>query len=285
MRRHRRILLFLALLLAAAGFGVVLSKANAGTMDGIALAAHRAVYGFRLVSADASAGITGVSGDMYYEQDDACDAWTTDNRFSVAYQYPERRPVLNTNHYVSWEAKDQTRFSFSSERQENREMTEQLRGAVVRKEDGSAVAEYVRPDDLSFDLPPGYYLPAMHTTDIIRRARAGEKFFSVVMFDGTDAEGPVEANTFIGKKATAAEIDEIAGKSGKIDKSLLDKDAWNVRMAVFPLEDDEDMTPAYEMDLLLHANGVVSRAVIDYKNFTVMQGLQALEKLPARNCP
>lgn len=250
------------------------------------VALHKALYDLNMVSVESGAGIVGIKGTMYFEQGDACDAWTTDQRFTMEYQYPERRPVNNTNHYVAWESKDENRIEFNSERQENGKLTELLRGSAERQPEGRAQAKYTRPDGLTFDLPQGYLLPIAHTNEIIRRARAGEKLFNAVMFDGTDADGPVSITVFIGKKATADEIRAIAsGAGGKIDESLLDGDAWHVRMAVFPLKDADGLLPSYEMDMILHANGVVSHALVDYRTFKVEQRLKTIEKLPAPKCP
>lgn len=248
------------------------------------MTSHKALYTYKMVSVESGAGVTGIRGKMYFEQDDACDAWTTDQRFTTEYQYPERRPVVNNSHYVAWEAKDQSIFHFSSERQENGILTEQLRGSVERAPDGSTQARYSRPDNLSFELPKGYMLPTWHTAEIIRLAREGKKLFNAVMFDGTDAEGPVEVNAFIGKKATSEEIKQAIGNA-KADMSLLSADAWHVRLALFPLDEKETFSPAYEMDMILHDNGIVSWALVDYKNFKVEQILSALEKLPAKKCP
>jgi hypothetical protein len=44
------------------------------------------------------------------------------------------------------------------------------------------------------------------------------------------------------------------------------------------------MTPSYEMDMILHDNGVVSWSLVDYKSFRVEQKLLALEKLPPKKC-
>ncbi len=251
------------------------------------LASHKSLYDYKMVSVESGAGVSGIKGKMYFEQDDACDAWTTDQRFTTEYQYPERRPLLNTSHYVAWESKDGKLFHFSSERQENGVMSEQLRGSVERDEDGSAKARYSRPEDLSFDLPKGYVLPTLHTEEIIRLAKSGEKFFNAVMFDGTDSDGPVEMNAFIGKKATPEEVKGYAAKApeGKVDSSLLTPDAWHVRIALFPLAEKDLIAPAYEMEMVLHDNGVVSYALVDYKTFKVEQTLSALEKLPAKDCP
>lgn len=256
----------------------------------VSVASHKALYDYKMVSVESGAGVSGIKGKMYYEQDDACDAWTTDQRFTTEYHYPERKPVVSGSHYVAWEAKDGSLFHFSSERQENGVMTEQLRGSVARAEDGSAKAEYSRPDDLSFDLPKGYVLPTLHTTEIIRKAQAGEKLYNAVLFDGTDADGPVEMNAFIGKKATAEEIAAARKDKPGIDASLLTPDAWHVRIALFPLEEKEGqekdgMSPSYEMDMILHDNTVVSWSLVDYKSFKVEQFLSALEKLPQKSCP
>ncbi len=248
------------------------------------IALHKALYDFRLSSVQSGAGISGISGKMYYEQDDNCDAWTTDHRFRVEYQYPERRPVENTSHYVAFESKDASQFYYNSEREENGQTVEQLRGAVTPNADGTAKAAYSRPDNLSYDLPKGYLLPTQHTSETVRHARAGDKVFNAVMFDGTDADGPVEINAFIGKKLDEKELKKITDSNPKIDPALLSGDAWHVQMAVFPLKEEKAMAPAYEMDLTLHANGIVSWSLVDYKAFKVEQKLLALEKLPPKAC-
>lgn len=252
-------------------------------------APHKALYDIKLVSVSSGAGITDIRGNMLYEQDDVCDAWTTDHRFTLEYYFPERPATVNTTHYVSWEAKDQSQFNFSSDRQENGTLTEQLRGSVTRGADTAATAEFTRPQDLYFELPKGYVLPSFHTQEIIRTAREGKRTYHSILFDGTDKEGPVEVNAIVTRKLTPEDvISRIAKKPAdgyKIDKSLLTADAWLVRMAVFPTTDDENMSPTYEMDLVLHDNGVVSHVLVDYKTFKIEQILTAVEPLAAKACP
>lgn len=258
-------------------------------MEASGVVPHKALYDFAMVSVTSGAGVTDIRGHMFYEQDDACDAWTTDHRFTVTYYYPERRPLVNTSHYVAWESKDQSQFQFSSERQENGVVTELLRGSVERAQDGAATAEFVRPDDLAFELPQGYLLPTGHIKEILKHAKAGERFFSAVMFDGTDADGPIAVTAFIGDKLTAEELKAHAPKAvkkgEKLDAALLSPHAWPVRMAIFPLAQKDRMVPSYEMDIVLHDNSVVSYALVDYKSFKVEQRLTALEPLPRRKCP
>jgi hypothetical protein len=251
--------------------------------DARTVALHKALYGLKLVSIQQGAGIVGIRGMMYFEQGDACDAWTTDQRFTMEYQYPERPAVNNTNRYVAWEAKNGGHFEFSSERLENGRPTEQLRGAIDPAASGGATATYTRPGDLSFALPKGYLLPTAHTNEMIRRAQAGEQMFNAVMFDGTDAEGPVSVTAVIGKKVTADEIAKLVS-SKDIDATFLPPEAWHIRMAVFPLKDTDTLLPSYEMDMILHANGVVSYALVDYRTFKIEQKLQTLTALPAPSC-
>jgi hypothetical protein len=259
------------------------AEAQGAAPEDVTVALHRALYDFKLASVHSGAGISGISGRMYYEQDDNCDAWTTEHRFRVEYQYPERRPVQNTSHYVAFESKDLSQFYFNSERQEDGATTEQLRGQISKNTDGTGKADYSKPPNLSYPLPQGYLLPTQQTNELIRRARHGDTFFDSVMFDGTDADGPVEVNAYIGKKLTPEELKELAGANKKIDPSLLTQ-AWHIHMAVFTLKDADDMSPSYEMDLILHDNGVVSWSMVDYKNFSVEQKLLALERLKPKKC-
>jgi len=260
----------------------------------VVMVSHKAIYDFRMLGiSSGGGGLSDIRGSMFYEQADACDGWTTDHRFTSEYFYPERPALLNVSQYTAWEAKDRSLFQFNSERQEDGNPGEQLRGAVEPAADGTAKAVFSRPPELSFDLPAGYYLPVQHTREIIARARKGEKIFHAVLFDGTDAEGPVEVNAIITKAATPEELAAI-GKTAdgkvdpRIDAALASAPAWHVRMAVFPLypkEGQDGSTPSYEMDMLLHDNGVVSDAVVDYQQFKLAQKLTALEALPPANCP
>jgi len=270
---------FATVLLAALTMGP-----GTGRAAGPTVALHKALYRFKMVSVRPGAGITGIDGKMYYEQNDDCDAWTTEHRFTMEYQYPEHPPVENTSHYVSFEAKDKSAFFFNSERQENGKTTEQLRGDVDIGKGGKATADYSRPPGLSYPLPKGYMLPTEQTNETIRHAERGDKFFDAVIFDGTDADGPVEINTFIGKKLTRAEIKALATGNKDIDASLLTPNAWHLRVAVFPLKDKDGMLPSYEMSLVLHDNGVVSHALVDYGVFKVDQKLVGLERLKPPAC-
>lgn len=249
------------------------------------LAPHRALYALSLAKSDASSGPNAVRGQLYYAQDDSCEAWTSDRRFAVAYSYPDGGDNDGEqSRYTSYESKDGKHFNFSGEhRQAGEDQPSVWRGTVMPRKGGAARAAYSIPDDLSFDLPRGYYLPAAFTQALIAKARAGETSLSGTVFDGTDINGPVLMSAFIGKAVTAEERAALA-KGAQIDAGLLAPEAWHVRLALFPVTEDDDITPFYEVQMVLHANGVVSHALDIYKGFTLEETLTALEKLPRRSC-
>ncbi|TVQ83688.1 MAG: DUF1849 family protein, partial [Micavibrio sp.] len=114
-------------------------------------------------------------------------------------------------------------------------------------------------------------------------ARAGKKFFSARIFDGSDTDGPVEINAVLGRKIPESVVMEslkspLALESGEIDKTLLQSPALSGRLAFFPLKSQESAAD-YEMTAVFHENGVISDIVIDYPDFSVSQRLLALERV------
>jgi hypothetical protein len=59
--------------------------------------------------------------------------------------------------------------------------------------------------------------------------------------------------------------------------------AWNVRLAFFPVRGTEAISD-YEMNAVIHRNGIISDMRVDYKDFSVTQKLVALERLKNTVC-
>ncbi len=94
-------------------------------------------------------------------------------------------------------------------------------------------AVYSLPADLKFDLPQGTLFPMAQTLAVLRAAHEGKKFFKATIFDGSDDEGPVEVNTFIGAPVNA--LSRIT-PAPAIDNALVNGPARLVRPGVFPAE-------------------------------------------------
>ncbi len=240
---------------------------------------HKALYDINLVATRSGSQIINISGKMFYEWQPSCDAWITDHRFSLFYEYTDSPGMQITSDFSTFETFDGESFNFSARRKRNSNLYQELRGKAVTADKGGE-AIFTMPDNLNFDLKKGAMFPMAHTVEMVRHAREDTKFFQAVVFDGSDDEGPVEINTFIGKPVNAMQLIK---PSDDLDMSLLNTPAWNVRMAVFPTL-KEEASSDYEMSMVFHENGVISDMLIEYDDFSVTQKLVALEPLEPEEC-
>lgn len=245
------------------------------------LAPHKAIYDIKMVSRHSGAQVLNISGQMMFEGKSTCDAWTTDHRFKLLYEYADTAPMHITSDFSTYESADGKDFSFTSRREHNGELFEEIRGHAVLDAQKKGEAVFSLPEGLKFDLSAGTLFPVSHTETLLRKVSAGQKFFSATVFDGSDQDGPVEINAFIGKPVT--DIKAVTAPAKAIDGTLMASPAHNVRMAFFPLHKPEAEAD-YEMDIVLHDNGIISDMLIDYGDFSVTQKLVALEKLAGPPC-
>lgn len=247
------------------------------------LTPHKALYDVELVATRSGSQVINISGKMFYEWKPSCDAWITDHRFNLFYEYADSPGMTVTSDFSTYEPFDGKSFDFTSRRQRDGELYEELRGHAALDgsgKKGGGIARYSIPESLEFDLSSDMLFPMKHTVEMVKKARSGQKFFSANVFDGSDEEGPVEINTFIGKPVNPLKT---IVPSDKLDMGLLNTPAWNIRMAVFPSASDEDKSD-YEMSMVFHENGVISDMLIEYEDFSVTQKLVALEKIKADTC-
>ena len=235
---------------------------------------HRALYDIRLIESHNTAQIVNISGQMYFEWNKTCDAWTTDHRFSLLYEYADSPAMLVTSDFSTWEGHDGRTFVFSTRRSRNGELYEDIRGQAVLNEDGSGgQATYSMPEELTMDLPAGTLFPMMHTFMLSEKMdRMPSPFLNAVVFDGSDAEGPVEINAFLGKNVTP-----VIPESDLIEKDLLSGPARKLHMAFFPLVNAFEAASDYEMESVFYQNSVIGDMRISYDEFSIAQDLVAIE--------
>ncbi|MCI5061187.1 MAG: cell envelope integrity EipB family protein [Alphaproteobacteria bacterium] len=245
------------------------------------LAPHKALYDINLVSTRSGSQIMNISGQMFFEWRPGCEAWATDHRFSLFYEYADSPSMKIASDFSTFEQFDGQAFNFSARRSRNGDLYQELRGAASIERGQEGDVDYSLPEGLEFELEPDTLFPMAHTIDMIGAAKSGKKFHRSIVFDGSDDEGPVEINSFIGKNVTLD--DASLSVTPAIDQDLLRTQAWKVRMAVFPTLKDEEFSD-YEMDMVFHENGVISDMLVEYDNFSVTQKLVALEKLEGDFC-
>ncbi|MBL4804888.1 MAG: DUF1849 family protein [Alphaproteobacteria bacterium] len=243
-------------------------------VDALGFKPHKALYDIRMIGARSGSQILNISGQMFYEWQPVCDAWISNHRFNLLYEYADSAPMRITSSFSTYESFDGQSLNYTSQRKRHGQIFEELRGnAAMPVSGGMGSAMFTIPSDLEFELPDGTLFPIAHSIEVAERMKKGEKFYSATLFDGSDEEGPVSVNAFIGKEVTPdqAKLDYSA-----LDKDLISSPAHNVRLAFFPLNNNE-ATSDYEMTLVYHQNSLISDMLIEYDDFTVSQKLVAVE--------
>ena len=237
-------------------------------------APHKALYKVSMETRKNGAQIANVSGQMFYEWKTSCDAWISNHRYDVLYDYADAPSMRVKSDFSTYEAFDGESLSFTSQRKRGGSIFEELRGnAKIKDEKSEAV--YSMPPDLVFKLPKGALFPMAHTLDVMEKIKQGKKFYKATIFDGSDKDGPVDINTFIGKVFDTAGMTETLEN---MDKDLIETKAWKLRLAFFPLLEYQSIAD-YEMDLVFHENGVISDMLIEYEDFSIRQKLVAIEPM------
>jgi hypothetical protein len=238
-------------------------------------APHKALYEVKLSETKNGSQIVNISGQMMYEWQRTCDSWLSDHRFNMLYEYADSPSLRLVSNFSTFEAVDGSSLDFSSQRKNNGEIFEEIRGFAE-----GTNATYRLPEEHVMDLPEGTLFPIAHTVQVAKQVREGRKFYNAIIFDGSDTDGPVEVSSFIGKPANPLSLYQ---DIEEIDLSLIQSPAHNVRLAFFPIGQEKDQGASdYEMDLIFHENGVISDMTVEYDAFTVTQKLVALEKVESQ---
>jgi len=243
------------------------------------LVPHRATYEMRLSPGRRAMGVTDVRGLMVMEAVDACDAWETKQRIRLTFLRPDTEEFVTDSSFTSFEAKDGLSLQFSVRNTQNGEVEEELRGQALVGKDGTGKATFTLPEPRVFDLPAGTTFPMAHLSQLIEHARQGEKVVAYNVFDGARLDGAFKVNAVIGRPGRP-----MAGPPTRGDVALLrNQQAWSVRLAFFPA-DDQAGQPEYEVSMDLLANGIARSMVLDYGDFALDAKLQRIEMLPRPKC-
>jgi EipB-like len=238
---------------------------------------HRALYDMTLKSIKNGSKIADVKGRMMFSWDDACDAWTTEQRIQYRFLYSEGDVVEILTSMASLESKDGQSMTFHLKRSTNGKDEEVFRGTASRGLTGSGKSLYSLPANHEVSFDADTLFPTTHTIEMLKRAKAGDKMFNSNVYDGSDEKGISEINVLIGQKNSTPTQGALK------DSPLLTGDAYPVHMAFYE-PDEQNATPDYEMDMKIGENGIVRALSIDYGDFAVAGTLTQLETLPNK-CP
>ncbi|GGG37129.1 hypothetical protein GCM10010964_26190 [Caldovatus sediminis] len=251
------------------------------------MAPHRAAYRLSLDRARDTLQIAGAAGVMLYELVDACEGWTTRQRFTLTLTDRDGQEIDTTSDYSTYESKDGRRLRFSLTQTSQGAVSQRVAGEAEIGPDGSGVVRYTEPEAKEERLPPGTLLPTLHTIRALEAARTGQRFLAAPLFDGTQPEGAQDTTTVIGDWQEAR-----AGIGGRFPM-LADLGSARMRVAFFPRgsggADDGRRdrrqgggtgTPDYEVSLRYFENGVADELKMDFGDFVVEGRLEQLEPVP-----
>jgi hypothetical protein len=243
----------------------------------IELSSHKALYDVSLTATHGGSQIVNISGKMYYELNKSCDAWSTAHRFYLNYDYADMPSMRRKSDFSTYEAFDGSSFSFSSRRMNDSEVFEEIRGSARKGEDGQLLVQYSMPEQPETAFKTNIRFPMTHTRDVLSAMAEGKQFFSATIFDGSDLEGPIQVNAFLGDDVDPKDY----GVSADIRAhDLLSIPARHLRLAFFSDDSSGEGSSAnYEMDMVFHKNGVIQHMDVDYKDFSIAQHLVALEAI------
>lgn len=267
--------------LALVLLGLVCAMPCAAQEATIKIAPHRALYKMSLARVKNGSAIHDVSGTMLFDWADACDGWAIQQHMKLHFIYAEGDEQDLSSNVVTWESKDGKKYNFTIRRTSNGQPDESFKGRASLSEMGGGTVDYAIPKDRKeVALTAGVMFPSAHTEMILRKALAGEKMFTKLVFDGSDEAGSANISAFIGGKQDKIQETDLSQDLKK--NPLLDQPAWPVRLAFYKPE-AQTTEPDYEMDLTLQANGVARSMTIDYGDFAVTGVLASVE--PATQIP
>jgi hypothetical protein len=212
---------------------------------------------------------------MLYELIDACESWTTRQRFSMTLRNREGTELETGSDYATLESMDGRTLRFSLVQVTQGAVSSRVVGQAELGADGSGVARYSEPEAKELPIPPGTLLPNTHTIAALNAARAGQRLLVAPIFDGTTADGAQQTTTFLSPWQGPQPIAEAP--------SLSTLGSSRMRIAFFEPDAEQAggaSTPSYEVSLRYFENGVANDMIMDFGDFTVRAKLVRLEDAP-----
>ena len=249
------------------------------------LTPHRAIYEMTLDDARSASGITGIDGRMVFEfTGSECDGYSLNMRMVTQLTDSQGQTNMTDLRSSTWEQGDGQKFRFQSSQYLNDKLGEVTMGRATREPPSEAVkVKLSQPASAELSLPGKVLFPTQHSLALIEAAIAGKSLFQAKIYDGSEKGRKVyETTAFIGSEvkpgADQAELEQAAKNKG-----LGEFASWPVSIGYFEAKDG-DLTPSYQIDFRLYANGVSRELLIDYGDFSIHGTLTSLEYLKAGEC-
>lgn len=241
------------------------------------LAPHQATYRMSLAPGSTTMDIAAADGVMVYRASRECAGWAVENHTIIRYAHTDGTSVQDKWTFLSWEGDDGLSYRFRVLHEANEE-TDRIEGtASLETAGGPGMATYTAPEDLEVDLPAGTLFPTEHLRRLLQAARAGEKMFTRVVFDGTSEDNPYLINVVIApvRDRASPPLAEAAGAPPAA--------AFWTRGAFFPYYGDAEL-PEFEMTIQLRDDGIAELMDQTFGDLSLRGKLMKVEMLGAPDC-
>lgn len=241
------------------------------------LVPHRSVYGLKLGTVKQGVQFVGARGGLDMSIEKTCDGWVMNQQLTVELDTQVGGQLRQAVRFTGWESLDGKRYRFVARSQAGDKRLDSKGKATAPQGGKPGHVEFAMPKVQTLELPADTRFPVTHAAWLIETAKTGSHTAPSVVFDGSDGEGPQQVAAFIGKRVEAK--DHGMGKLGP----LAQHGGWPMRLAFFPLG-GKDASPEYEMEVMQLENGVATKLVLDYREFSVVLEINKIEPLPAPKC-
>ena len=243
---------------------------------GEALQPHEAVYRMTLGPGSQAVDVASAEGLMVYRAAHECGGWTVENRTVIRYSQTSGENIEDKWAFASWESDDALSYRFRV-LHETDDAEDRIAGtAKLDRAGGSGLASYSAPEEQTIELPPGTLFPTDHLSQLIAAAKAGEKIFNRVVFDGTTEDNPYLVNVVIAPlPAPASSPAQAAGAPAA--------PFYWTRGAFFPYGGKSEV-PEFEMTIELRADGIAERVEQVFEDMSLRGALLSVKLLPQPDC-
>ena len=238
---------------------------------------YEAIYDVRLTGSGNGRGPQAAKGLLSFRLTETCDGWETLSYVEVDLTFPSGFQMTSERRFTAWERKDGRRYRFEVEGFKNGKQTEKFKGTARLREDGSGRATYKFRDQLTVDLPEGTVLPVQFSQALIRKAEAGEKTFTLPVFNGQSALGPRLISSAIGLPKTETDA------FGTAADDIRTASPRPVSLAFFNYYSDSE-TPTFELQTLFHETGLSEAVSQDFGGFELSFELRDVVPMPPTTC-
>lgn len=250
------------------------------------LAPHRAVYDMTLERSGTSAGISALTGRMVFEiKGNACSGYEQSMRFVTETLDPSGKSSVTDQRSTFFEDADRRQFRFETDQYRDDRLTEKTKGRARRANQPDRLTVDINsPEKKVLNITRPVLFPVEHSVKLLEAAKAGDKLFTVDLFDGSEKGEKVYTTTAaVGDRKPPGINASLAAEPSA--KSLDKLAAWPISLSYFDVDQKRrDAVPNYELSFLYFENGVSRKLFIDYGSFSMSGRLVKLIMLPETQC-